>query len=72
MTLDWQVEIIFVLAVLLNICVLLAGPDKNENGQREGSRPLAALGGTFPAIPRSLPEHEPSDFESPQLPNLSS
>ena len=69
MTLDWQVEIIFVLVVLLRICALLVpGPVINEREESEGGGPLADPGETFPAIARSLPEQ--ADFKRPQLPHL--
>jgi hypothetical protein len=50
MTLDWQVVVIAILAVLLRVCVLLATPNGEDN---EGSGGSAE---TFPTGVRSRRE----------------
>jgi hypothetical protein len=50
MTLDWQVIVIAILAVLLRVCILLATPNGEEYECSGGSNE------TFPTGARSLPE----------------
>jgi hypothetical protein len=63
MTLDWQVVVIAILAVLLRVCVLLATPNGEEYESSGGSAE------SFPTCARSLPERGEADFERSHLAN---